>query len=106
MPSGYRKSFEKSICFGLYEHCDGITDQVGFARIVTDGATFSWLCDVVIDEEYRGRGLGKFLMGEIVKHPAVANTVCLLRTDNAHDLYDRFGFGQCGAMMRKPKGGR
>ena len=52
------KSIANSLCFGVYED----ERQVGFARMVTDYANFAWLCDVFVDEAYRGQGLGKWLM--------------------------------------------
>ena len=58
-----------SLCFGLYERSTG--RQVGLARIVTDHATFAYLCDVYVLEEHRGRGLGKFLMRTVMAHPAL-----------------------------------
>jgi GNAT superfamily N-acetyltransferase len=97
------------VVFGLYEHrvpTDGahpISDsQIGFARVVTDYATFSWLADVVIDPAYRRRGLGKFLVRQIAAHPVVAKTPTLLRTRDAADLYAKVGFVQCEAMRRLP----
>jgi GNAT superfamily N-acetyltransferase len=62
-----RKSIENSLCFGLY---DG-DQQVGFSRLVTDFATFGWLCDVFLLPSHRGRGLGKWLMECIMEHPDV-----------------------------------
>ena len=77
-----------SLCFGVYR--DG--QQVGFARVVTDCATFGWLCDVFIDEKERGRGLGKWLIETVTSHPDVANVRRLmLATRDAHELYRRYG---------------
>ena len=64
-----RKSLAGSLCFGVYEKAGG--RQVGFARVVTDRATFSWLCDVFIDEAHRGRGLGTWLVAHATSHPDV-----------------------------------
>ena len=61
------ESIRNSLCFGLYEKKS--KRQVGFARIVTDSATVSWLCDVFVDEGERGKGLGKLLMAHVVAHP-------------------------------------
>jgi len=97
------RSIENSLCFGLYETPG--RRQVGFARVVTDGATVSWLCDVVVDARHRGRGLGKFLVSSVVAHPEVAATVCLLGTRDAHGLYERFGFARSELMKRLPAGG-
>jgi len=93
-----RASWEKSICFGAYLQADGA--QVGFARVVGDGVTFSWVCDVVVDSAHRGRGLGKLLMRSIVQHPAVRGTRSLLLTRDAHGLYEQFGFERHEAMRR------
>jgi GNAT superfamily N-acetyltransferase len=84
-----RRSLANSLCFGLYEK----GRQVGFARVVTDQATFAWLCDVFILEEYRGRGLSKWLIGCVVSHPALQGLRrFLLGTRDAHGLYQRYGF--------------
>ena len=84
-----RRSLEGSLCFGLYH--DG--DQVGFARVVTDRATFAWLCDVWIEEPHRGEGLGQWLVETIVGHPDLQGLRrFLLATRDAHSLYARCGF--------------
>lgn len=63
------------------------------ARIVTDYVTFAWLCDVFVDEEYRGRGIAKWLLETILAHPDIAGLKrVLLTTDDAHGLYSRYGF--------------
>ncbi|HEX6397872.1 MAG TPA: GNAT family N-acetyltransferase [Steroidobacteraceae bacterium] len=80
-----------SLCFGLYERSTG--KQVGLARVVTDHATFAYLCDVYVLEEHRGRGLGKFLMRSVTAHPALIGARrIMLGTRDAHGLYARFGF--------------
>lgn len=80
-----------SLCFGLYERSTG--RQVGLARIVTDHATFAYLCDVYVLEEHRGRGLGKFLMQTVMAHPAVTGARrTMLGTRDAHGLYAQYGF--------------
>ena len=84
-----RRSVEGSLCFGLYES----GRQAGFARVVTDRATFAWLCDVFVLEEYRGRGLSKWLLECVLGHPALQGLRrLLLGTRDAHGLYQRFGF--------------
>jgi GNAT superfamily N-acetyltransferase len=92
------ESIRHSICFGVYE--SRTQKQVGFARIVTDRATFSWICDVVIDDGHRGHGLGKRLMACVVSHPCVQGTVSMLGTRDAHGLYEKFGYARWEAMKR------
>lgn len=83
-----QKSIEHSLCFGVYAGAQ----QVGFARVVTDYATFAWLCDVFILESHRGLGLGKWLVECIVAHPELLGLrSLLLATRDAHGLYLRYG---------------
>jgi len=83
------KSIEHSLCFGIYT---GDGRQVGFARVVTDYATFAWLCDVFVLENYRGKGLGKWLVEAVVSHPNLQGLKrILLATRDAHELYRRYG---------------
>jgi GNAT superfamily N-acetyltransferase/uncharacterized damage-inducible protein DinB len=84
-----RRSFAHSLCFGLYER----QRQVGLARVVTDRATFAWLCDVFVLEAYWGRGLAKWLIGCVMAYPALQGLRrILLGTRDAHGLYERYGF--------------
>lgn len=84
-----RRSIEGSLNFGLFEG----DEQIGFARLVTDRATFAWLADVFVAESHRGRGLSKWLMETIVEHPEVQNLRrWVLATRDAHGLYARHGF--------------
>lgn len=85
------RSIQNSLCFGLY---DTTTDQqVGFARIVTDHATFGYVADVFIDTAHRGHGLGKMLIEHIVNYPEFATfRRLLLATRDAEALYAQFGF--------------
>lgn len=89
-----RRSLENSLCFGLYQTSAGEeATQVGFARVVTDYATFAWLADVFVLEEHRGRGLGKWLMDVIMAHPDLQGfRRWVLATKDAHELYQRVGF--------------
>jgi N-acetylglutamate synthase-like GNAT family acetyltransferase len=83
------KSISSSICFGAYAE----KKQVAFARIVSDCCTFAYLCDVFVDENYRGRGISKELMTAIMKHPDLQSyRRFTLATENAHRLYAQFGF--------------
>ncbi len=88
-PEIVRRSIENSLCFGLYHG----HRQVGFARVVTDQATFAYLGDVFVLEEFRGRGLAKWLLQTIVGHPDLqALRRFVLGTRDAHGLYEQFGF--------------
>jgi GNAT superfamily N-acetyltransferase len=83
------KSLEHSLCFGLYHN----EKQVGMARVITDHATFAYLCDVFVLEKYQGRGLGKFLMQTVLEHPdLIGLRRILLATKDAHGLYQQYGF--------------
>jgi GNAT superfamily N-acetyltransferase len=94
-----RRSVEHSLGFGLYQVDD--QRQVGFARVVTDFATFTWLCDVFIDEAHRGQGLGVWLMETVVGHPRLQGLrMWLLGTRDAHSLYEKVGFKPLGAPER------
>ena len=84
-----RRSIEHSLPFGVYEGAA----QVGFARVVTDRATFAYLCDVFVIESHRGRGLAKWLVGVVIAHPELQGLRrWLLATKDAHRLYRQFGF--------------
>ena len=83
------RSIEHSLCFGLYKG----GRQIGFARAVTDFATFAWLADVFIVEETRGHGYGKKLVAAIVAHPGLQGLRrFMLGTRDAHALYTQYGF--------------
>lgn len=80
-----------SDCFGVY---DG-ERQVAFARLVTDRATFAYLCDVYVDEEYRGRGIGRWLTETIQAQPEYQDLRrWMLVTRDAHSLYEKLGWTQ------------
>lgn len=82
-------SIENSLCFGIYEG----EKQVGFARVTTDKATFGYIGDVFIVEEYRGAGLSKWLMQCILSHPELQGfRRWILATADAHGLYAQSGF--------------
>jgi GNAT superfamily N-acetyltransferase len=82
-------SIENSLNFGLYRG----DEQVGFARVVTDYATFAWLADVFVVEPHRRRGLGKWLVETVVSHPKLKPLRrWILATADAHGLYSRLGF--------------
>ncbi len=82
-----QRAIAGSICFGLY-HGDS---QVGFARVVTDKATFAYLCDVFVLEAHRGRKLGRWMMEAITSHPDLQGLRrFVLVTRDAHGLYGKF----------------
>jgi N-acetylglutamate synthase-like GNAT family acetyltransferase len=84
-----RRSIEGSMCFGVFVN----QQQIGFARVVTDNATFAYLADVFIEEAYRGRGLSKWLVQVILNHPGLQGLRrFMLATRDAHGLYRQFGF--------------
>lgn len=84
-----QRTIDNSLCFGIYRE----TEQVGFARVVTDFATFAWLADVFVVPEHRGRGLAKWLMEVILAHPELQGfRRWVLATKDAHSLYKQFGF--------------
>src|SRR3954452_23383902 len=84
------RSIEHSIVFGLYSP-EG--DQMGFARLVTDRATYAWLADVFVLEGHRGQDLGKWLVDTAISHPDLRDVRrIVLGTRDAHTLYERFGF--------------
>jgi GNAT superfamily N-acetyltransferase len=84
------RSLAHSLCFGLYDPAGA---QVGCARVVTDRATFAYLCDVYVLEAHRGRGLSKFLMRCVLAHPDLQGLRrFMLATADAHGLYRQFGF--------------
>lgn len=82
------RSIEHSLCFGLFLE----DKQVGFARVVTDYSTMFYLCDVFIQNEYRIGGLGKWLVESVVQHPDLKHLKGILLTQDAHGLYEKFGF--------------
>jgi GNAT superfamily N-acetyltransferase len=88
-PEQTRTAIENSLCFGIYLE----NKQIGFARVVSDCATFAYLGDVFVLEEFRGRGLSKWLMEVMISHPQLQNLRrWILATKDAHGLYEQFGF--------------
>ena len=78
-----------SLCFGVYSR----NQQIAFARVVSDYATFAYIADVFVLAPWRGRGISKALMAEIVHHPDLQQLRrWLLGTKDAHGLYQRYGF--------------
>lgn len=84
-----QKSIDNSLCFGIYKDAE----QVGFARWITDKATFAYLADVYVSEVYRGQGLSKKLMSLMLFHHDLQGLRrYMLATMDAHGLYEQFGF--------------
>jgi len=91
-----RRSIENSIPFGIYKG----DQQVGFARVITDYATFAWIADVFVLEPFRGQGLSKWLMEVMIEHPELQGfRRWVLATKDAHEIYRRFGF----AELKRPE---
>ena len=83
------RSIENSLCFGVYDN----SSQIGFARVISDFATYAYVADVFILEPYRERGLGKELMASIMAHPDLQGLRrWSLGTRDAQGLYAQFGF--------------
>jgi GNAT superfamily N-acetyltransferase len=92
------RSIAHSVNFGLYHPPTG---QVGFARAITDRATFAYLCDVYVDRPTRGDGLGTWFVGTACAHlESLGCRRLMLATADAHDLYARFGFAPLSAPER------
>ena len=87
-----------SFCLGLYQG----RGQIGFARAITDFATFAWLADVIVHPNHRGRGLGKWLVQVLVDHPRLQVRSQYLTTEDAHSLYERHGFFRYETLKRHP----
>ena len=93
-----QKSISNSLCYGLYFK----DKQIGFARLVTDKATFAYLADVFIVESFRGKGLSKWLMEVIQSHPELQGLRrWMLGTRDAHELYGQFGWTVLDEDTRK-----
>jgi N-acetylglutamate synthase-like GNAT family acetyltransferase len=95
-------SVQNSICYGVYQD----EEQIGFARVVSDRATMFWLCDVCVDDRFRGRGLGKKLVQCVVESEALQGLTGVLATNDAHGLYEQYGFKRVPDryMRRSPQG--
>ncbi|MGO4881168.1 MAG: GNAT family N-acetyltransferase [Bryobacteraceae bacterium] len=92
-----RRSIENSLSFGVYKG----NLQIGFARVVTDYATFAWLADVFVLPEFRGQGLGKWLIEVVGGHPRLQGLRrWILATKDAHGLYAQYGFTPMSAPER------
>lgn len=93
-----RRAFDHSICFSLLKS----GQQIGFARVISDWATFAWIADVIIHPEHRASGLGKWMIDCLLQHPALETRSQWLATKDAHTLYERFGFSRTESLRRGP----
>ncbi len=94
------KTILNSFCYGVYHE----KQLVGFARVVSDYSTMLWICDVYIDKNHRGKGIGKKLIACILETPDFKNIRGFLVTRDAHELYEKFGFERVESrlMTRTP----
>lgn len=88
-------SIANSVCFSLF--CGGI--QVGFARVVTDFASVAYIADLIIHPDHRSKGIGEWMFGVIVNDPRWRSKFQFLVTDDAHGLYEKFGFSGSNKLM-------
>ncbi|WP_225318978.1 GNAT family N-acetyltransferase [Cellvibrio sp. KY-GH-1] len=87
-----QRAIENSLCFGVFTERN---QQVGFARVISDYATYAYLADVFILEDHRGKGLSKWLVAEILNHADLQGLRRFnLVTRDAHGLYEQFGFAR------------
>ena len=85
-----QRSIKNSLCFGAYTEDN---QQIGFARIVSDSATFAYLADVFVLEEFRGKGISRLIMDAVMSHPDLQGLRrIMLATQDAHGLYKKYGF--------------
>jgi GNAT superfamily N-acetyltransferase len=94
------KLVPNSLCFSLFRN----EEQIGFARVVSDYAVFSWLSDLVINDHSRGKGLGRWFLDCILNHPEIAGTQFVLQTTHEHALYEKFGYQRSEKLMTRQPG--
>lgn len=91
------KSIENSTIFSLLAG----KEQIGFVKVISDFATYAYICDFFIASDYRKLGLGGWLLGCVLEHPVTNVTIITLGTKDAHDFYSKFGFTQPEDIMKK-----
>ena len=96
------QSIRNSVMLSMFDE----SRPIGFARIVSDYCTFAWLCDVCVLPEYRGRGLGVWLMECVLAHPSTQVRLNLLATRDAHGLYSKFGYKNKDCMVLMNNGAK
>lgn len=90
-----QQSINNSVCYSIYDQ----KQQIGFARMVSDFATFGYLADVYIDEKFRGQGIGKMLLDSIACDVRWKNLLIMLSTEDAHGVYKKYGFSCNDSLM-------
>lgn len=98
------QTIENSLCFGVYLKENDL--QIAFGRVITDYTTAYYLCDVIVDEKYRSQGIGKALIKRIVTDKRLTPLKGMLKTSEAHGLYEKYGFHKADAdrfMYRQPE---
>lgn len=91
-------AIDRSVCVSAFI---GKHQQIGFARAITDRATVSMIHDVIVDEKWRGQGVGTAMMDKLLNHSFISKTICVLQTRNAHGLYLKFGFVPIGNTFKR-----
>jgi GNAT superfamily N-acetyltransferase len=96
------RSVAGSVCLGVYTGTQSGAEQVAFARVVTDDTTFAWVCDVFVAPQWRGRGVGSWMMRELVTELLERRGVLrlLLATRDAHSVYAQAGFAPLEGVWR------
>lgn len=97
------KTIANSLCFGVYLKANDL--QIAFGRVITDYTTAYYLCDVIVNEKYRSQGIGKALVERIVTDERLAPLKGMLKTSEAHGLYEKYGFHRADAnrfMYKQP----
>lgn len=92
-----KTSLKNSVCFSVYKS----DEQIGFARVVTDYATFGYIADVIVDNEHKGNGIGTWLMDTVINDERWKGKLLMLATDDAHTLYEKFGFKNSTKLMSR-----
>lgn len=92
-----KKSIDNSLCYGAFLKEDG--KQIGLSRVITDYATTYYICDVIVDEQYRGLGVGKAMLDAIHDNKEVSSLRGVLATCDAHDFYRKYGFQEGGNLF-------
>ncbi len=91
-----KKSMDHSLCYGAF--LKETDKQIGFARVITDYATTYYICDVIVDECHRGIGIGKAMLDAIHSNKEVSSLKGILATNDAHELYRKYGFQEGGSI--------